>query len=73
MRGFATRSDAAGVSTFASQPANWERDQGFNVFQNIQAHPDIDSVFACSDLMALGAVEAIGPLADGVGSSASTR
>ena len=25
----------------------------------LQAHPDIDSVFACSDLMALGAVEAI--------------
>src|SRR5712671_394059 len=51
---------AAGVAIVASQPANWERDQGFNVFQNmLQAHPDIDSVFACSDLMALGAVEAI--------------
>jgi ribose transport system substrate-binding protein len=49
-----------GVSIVASQPANWERDQGFNVFQNmLQAHPDIDSVFACSDLMALGALEAI--------------
>jgi len=51
---------APGVVIVASQPANWERDQGFNVFQNmLQAHPDIDSVFACSDLMALGAVEAI--------------
>jgi ribose transport system substrate-binding protein len=51
---------APGVSVVASQPANWERDQGFNVFQNmLQAHPDIDAVFACSDLMALGAVEAI--------------
>jgi ribose transport system substrate-binding protein len=49
-----------GVAVVASQPANWERDQGFNVFQNmLQAHPDIDSVFACSDLMALGAIEAI--------------
>jgi ribose transport system substrate-binding protein len=48
------------VAVVASQPANWERDQGFNVFQNmLQAHPDIDSVFACSDLMALGALEAI--------------
>jgi ribose transport system substrate-binding protein len=48
------------VALVASQPANWERDQGFNVFQNmLQAHPDIDSVFACSDLMALGALEAI--------------
>jgi ribose transport system substrate-binding protein len=49
-----------GITIVASQPANWERDQGFNVFQNmLQAHPDIDAVFACSDLMALGAVEAI--------------
>ena len=49
-----------GVTIVASQPANWERDQGFNVFQNmLQAHPDIDTVFACSDLMALGAIEAI--------------
>ena len=49
-----------GITIVASQPANWERDQGFNVFQNmLQAHQDIDSVFACSDLMALGAVEAI--------------
>src|SRR5262249_59374747 len=48
------------VAVVASQPANWERDQGFNVFQNmLQAHPDIDAVFACSDLMALGAIEAI--------------
>jgi ribose transport system substrate-binding protein len=51
---------ASGIAIVASQPANWERDQGFNVFQNmLQAHPDIDSVFACSDLMALGAIEAI--------------
>jgi ribose transport system substrate-binding protein len=44
----------------ASQTANWERDQGFNVFQNIlQSHPEVQALFACSDLMALGAVEAI--------------
>ena len=49
-----------GVTVAASQPANWERDQGFNVFQNmLQAHADIDTVFAASDLMALGAIEAI--------------
>jgi ribose transport system substrate-binding protein len=48
------------MTIVASQPANWERDQGFTVFQNmLQAHPDIDAVFACSDLMALGAIEAI--------------
>jgi ribose transport system substrate-binding protein len=51
---------APDISVVASQTANWERDQGFTVFQNmLQAHPDIDTVFACSDLMALGAVEAI--------------
>src|SRR3954469_15991854 len=49
-----------GMTIVASQPANWERDQGFTVFQNmLQAHADIDAVFACSDLMALGATEAI--------------
>jgi ribose transport system substrate-binding protein len=49
-----------GITVVASQPANWERDQGFNVFQNmLQAHPTIDTVFAASDLMALGAIEAI--------------
>ena len=48
------------MTIVASQTANWERDQGFTVFQNmLQAHPDIDAVFACNDMMALGAVEAI--------------
>jgi ribose transport system substrate-binding protein len=61
LRGFRDAIRASpGIAIVASQPANWERDQGFNVFQNmLQAHPDIDSVFACSDLMALGAIEAI--------------
>jgi len=49
-----------GIKVVASQTANWERDQGFNVFQNIlQAHPDVQGLFACNDMMALGAVEAI--------------
>jgi ribose transport system substrate-binding protein len=49
-----------GIRILASQPANWERDQGFSVFQNLlQAHPGLNGLFACSDLMALGAVEAI--------------
>jgi ribose transport system substrate-binding protein len=48
------------IRIVASQTANWERDQGFNVFQNmLQAHPEIDTVFACNDVMALGAIEAI--------------
>ncbi len=61
LRGFREALKASlGVEIVASQTANWERDQGFNVFQNIlQSHPDVQAVFACSDLMALGAVEAI--------------
>ena len=52
--------DAPGIRVVASQTANWERDQGFNVFQNmLQAHPEIQALFACNDLMALGAIEAI--------------
>ena len=51
---------AIGMQIVASQPANMERDQAFNVTQNIlQAHPDITALFACNDVMALGALEAI--------------
>lgn len=61
LRGFRDAvATAPGITIVASQPANFERDQGFNVFQNmLQAHGNIDTVFAASDLMALGAVEAI--------------
>jgi ribose transport system substrate-binding protein len=49
-----------GIHVVSSQTANWERDQGFTVFQNmLQANPSIDAVFACNDMMALGAIEAI--------------
>jgi ribose transport system substrate-binding protein len=48
------------IQIVSSQTANWERDQGYNVFQNmLQANPGIQALFACSDLMALGALEAI--------------
>jgi ribose transport system substrate-binding protein len=61
LRGFRDAlSKHPGMKIVSSQPANWERDQGFTVFQNmLQAHSDIDALFACNDLMALGAVEAI--------------
>ena len=61
LRGFRDAIKAhPGVQVVASQTANWERDQGFNVFQNmLQAHPEIDTLFACNDMMALGALEAI--------------
>ena len=48
------------IEIVASQPANWERDQGYNVMQNmLQAHTEIQAVFACNDMMALGAMEAV--------------
>ncbi len=61
LRGFRAALQASPeMRIIASQTANWERDQGFNVFQNLlQAHPQIDALFACNDMMALGALEAI--------------
>jgi len=61
LRGFhAAIAQAADVEVVVSQTANFERDQGFNVFQNIlQAHPNVDALFCCNDMMALGAIEAI--------------
>jgi ribose transport system substrate-binding protein len=61
LRGFREAvAQAPGLKMVASQPANWERDQGFSVCQNLlQAHPEINALFACNDLMALGATEAI--------------
>ncbi len=61
LRGFKDAvKDAKGVKIVASQTANWERDQGFTVFQNmLEAHPEIDAVFSANDMMALGAVEAV--------------
>lgn len=49
-----------GIEIVASQTANSEREQGFNVFQNIlQSHPEVQALFAINDIMALGAIEAI--------------
>jgi ribose transport system substrate-binding protein len=61
LRGFhESVADTPGIEIVASQTANWERDQGMNVLQNLlQAHPEIDAVFACNDMMALGAIEAV--------------
>ncbi|WHH61013.1 sugar ABC transporter substrate-binding protein [Petroclostridium sp. X23] len=54
------KESAPEIEIVASQTAQWERDKGYDVFQNIlTANPDVQGVFAASDLMALGAVEAI--------------
>jgi len=47
------------VALASSQPANAEQEKAFNVTQNIlQSHPDIQGLFACNDVMALGALQA---------------
>ncbi|MDI9371152.1 MAG: ribose ABC transporter substrate-binding protein RbsB [Synergistaceae bacterium] len=49
----------AGIQIVASQAADFSRDKGLKVFENIlQAQPEIDGVFAHNDEMILGAVEA---------------
>jgi ribose transport system substrate-binding protein len=49
-----------GIKTVASQPADWDREKGYTVAQNVlQANPDLTAIFGRNDLSALGAVEAI--------------
>ena len=49
-----------GVKVVASQAADFDRQKGLNVTQNvIQAIPKFDALFAHNDEMALGAIEAI--------------
>jgi ribose transport system substrate-binding protein len=51
--------EAAGVTRVAQQTANFARDEGLTVTENLlQANPDATGLFAHNDDMALGAVEA---------------
>ena len=48
------------IRVVASQTANWERALAYNVAENLlQAHPELDAIFAANDEMALGALEAV--------------
>jgi ribose transport system substrate-binding protein len=50
---------AADVELVGTQTANFDREEGLSVAQNIfQANPDLNGLFAQNDEMALGAVEA---------------
>lgn len=52
--------ELGGLEIVASQPADWDQEKGYTVFQNIlQANPEITGLFAANDMMALGAVKAI--------------
>ncbi|MEV6961306.1 substrate-binding domain-containing protein [Streptomyces sp. NPDC051207] len=53
-----------GIKVVARQPADFDRAKGLDVMANLlQAHPDVDGVFAENDEMALGAIKALGPKA----------
>ena len=49
-----------GIEVVASQTASWERERAYTVAENLlQAHPELDAIFAANDEMALGALEAV--------------
>lgn len=49
-----------GIRVVASQTADWERARAYTVAENLlQAHPELDAIFAANDEMALGALEAV--------------
>jgi len=49
-----------GVEVLASQTAEWDRQKGLKVTEDIlQAHPDVELIVASNDEMALGAIQAI--------------
>lgn len=59
-KGFNDKIKGTGLQIVASQPANYNRNMGYTVFQSIlAANPDIVGLFAANDEMALGAVKAI--------------
>ncbi|MBV1940296.1 substrate-binding domain-containing protein [Streptomyces sp. BV286] len=50
-----------GIDVVAEQPADFDRTKGLDVMTNLlQAHPDVQGVFAENDEMALGAIKALG-------------
>ncbi len=58
--GFLQVIQGSGVDLVASQPAWFDRTKALNVTENLlQAHPDVNAIFAQNDEMALGAVKAV--------------
>lgn len=59
-QGFDDEIKTSGLKIVAQQPANFDRAQGLSVTENLlQAHPDVQAIFAQNDEMALGAVRAL--------------
>lgn len=49
-----------GINVVASQAANWNRTDGYNVALNLlEANPDAKAIFAANDEMAMGALQAV--------------
>ena len=49
-----------GIEIVAARPADWDREKGLNVTQDmLQAYPRLSGIFASNDEMALGAVQAV--------------
>jgi ABC-type sugar transport system substrate-binding protein len=49
-----------GVELVSIQPGEWDRNKAYNIAKDlIQAHPDLNGIFACNDVMALAAAEAL--------------
>jgi ribose transport system substrate-binding protein len=58
--GFEETVAGSGIDILASQTAQFQRAQGQAAMENLlQAHPDVDAVYAANDEMILGAIEAI--------------
>ncbi|MCG1011806.1 MAG: ribose ABC transporter substrate-binding protein RbsB [Thermoanaerobacteraceae bacterium] len=59
-KGFEEAIKDSDIEVIASQPADFDRQKGLSVMENIlQAQPEIDAVFCQNDEMALGALQAI--------------
>ncbi len=59
-KGFEEAIKDSDIEVIASQPADFDRQKGMSVMENIlQAQPEIDAVFCQNDEMALGAIQAI--------------
>lgn len=49
-----------GIELVASQPCDWDATKAYDATKDIlQANPDLKGIFACNDVMALAAVEAL--------------
>ncbi len=58
--GFQEVVEKSGFEVVASQPANWDKNEAYNVTQNIlTANPEVSVIWAASSLMGMGAIQAI--------------